>query len=225
MIFHSSRRWGAFAPLFFCDQKSHKILDLLTRLYLLKGMDLNEQRSFIEDCIAEKPGAWQTLYDEHLLPLKRKIAYKVFTAGGGESDIDDLISSYTLKLLDNDYALLKDLLTYDKTIGAWFYNGLIFEFKTWLNRDIKKRNRYLEIDKDFEAVTLTSMDEIDVVEILDKFISSLSKKEQTFMRLYFKDNLSEDEIADFYGVKAVAVRVRKSRLKDKFISFLEKSLV
>ena len=179
----------------------------------------------VQGCIENKVGFWQILLDDHLYPLRRRVAYKVILAGGGEVDTDDIFSEYSFKLINDNYRFLREFLKWDKSLGAWFHNGLMFEYKTWLNKDVKKRSRYVTIDEDFEKIALKSIDEVDVVAILDSFIETLNKKEKRFMRFYFKENLDESTIAEILEISTVGVRVRKTRIKDKFIHYLQKDLI
>ncbi len=196
-----------------------------SREHSLRTLQKEQDKIFIESCIAGDQESWTNLFNIHLPPLKYKLRFWVLDAGGCDADIEDIFSDYTLRLFKDDFQNLKDFLKSGKELGAWLYNGIRWEFRAWLKADIRRKNRFekitswLQIPGDQDACLELLPD------ILDDFVATLSPSESTYISLSFDELLDDREIAERLEMSWEGVRSKRFRLRKKFKDHLQRKLV
>jgi len=192
----------------------------------------SNQRSDIEllqAVIGGKPGAWQTFFKRHerlILACLRRV-YNRYHVPLGREQLEDLVGMVCLDLVRGDY---KKLRKYDPDRGyrlsSWV--GLI---ATNIAHDALRRRGPPHASTDDEDSPLTELqsslpDPLEVlnhkerVDILAEAVTHLTPTDQEFIRLYYQEQRTPEEIAEASGVSVNTVYSRKNKVRGKLVKLV-----
>ncbi len=179
--------------------------------------------------IQREPGAWQTFFKRHerlILACLRRV-YNRYHVPMTREQLEDLVGMVCLDLVRGDY---KKLRKYDPDRGyrlsSWV--GLI---ATNIAHDALRRRGPPHTSTDDEESPLTELtsalpDPLEVlnhkerVEILAEAVTHLTPTDQEFIRLYYKEQRTPEEIAETSGVSVNTVYSRKNKVRGKLVKLV-----
>ena len=186
--------------------------------------------SLLEAVIAEEPGAWQTFFKRHerlIMACLRRV-YARYHVPMTQEQLEDLVGMTCLDLVKNDY---KKLRRFDPTKGyrlsSWI--GLI---ATNIAHDALRRRpppHTSTDDADSPLAELHSglpgplevLDHKERVGILAQAVTQLTPTDQEFIRMYYGEQQSPEEIAKTSGVSVNTVYSRKNKVREKLIRIVK----
>jgi RNA polymerase sigma-70 factor (ECF subfamily) len=176
--------------------------------------------------IRRDPGAWQAFFKRHerlILACLRRVytRYHVFLP---QEQLEDLVGMVCLDLVKDDYRKLRK---YDPDRGyrlsSWI--GLI---ATNIAHDALRRRGPPHTSTDDEDSPLAELrsglpDPLEVlnhkerVQILAEAVKHLTPTDQEFIRLYYEEQQTPEEIAEASGVSVNTVYSRKNKVRGKLV--------
>ena len=151
----------------------------------------------------------QSIFEELLARSRGRLAAVAGAYAYG--DADDLLQEILLQIW-------RSLSTFkgDSSIDTWSYRVAINTALTWRRTKIR-RKKWIpsEVSNLNELPTTESgHDSANLLEQLDQFLQTLSKKDRALVLLYL-DDVSGKEMAEITGQSEGAIRVRIHRIKQK----------
>lgn len=124
------------------------------------------------------------------------------------TDSDDLLQEILLQIW-------RSLGSFEgrSSIGTWCYRVALSTSMTW-RRSLSRRKQNLPSESSELSEVPGDVDGHDSMELLDRFLNTLSKGDRALVLLYL-DDLSGSEMAEVMGMSEGAVRVRVHRIKRK----------
>ncbi len=189
----------------------------------------SQDMDLLEAVIRRDPGAWQAFFKAHerlILACLRRV-YNRYHVPLGQEQMEDLVGMVCLDLVRDDY---KKLRKYDPERGyrlsSWI--GLI---ATNIAHDALRRRGPPTSSTDDDESPLAELrstwpDPLEVlshkerVEILAEAVRHLSAVDQQFVRLYYGEQRTPDEIARLSGVSVNTVYSRKNKVRGKLIKIV-----
>jgi RNA polymerase sigma-70 factor, ECF subfamily len=192
----------------------------------------SNQRSELEllqAVIDREPGAWQTFFKRHerlILACLRRV-YNRYHVPLIREQLEDLVGMVCLDLVRDEF---KKLRKYDPDRGyrlsSWI--GLI---ATNIAHDALRRRGPPHTSTDDDESPLTELqsalpDPLEVlnhkerVEILAEAVTHLTPTDQEFIRLYYQEQRSPEEIAEASGVSVNTVYSRKNKVRGKLVKLV-----
>jgi RNA polymerase sigma-70 factor (ECF subfamily) len=176
--------------------------------------------------IRRDPGAWQAFFKRHerlILACLRRVytRYHVFLP---QEQLEDLVGMVCLDLVKDDYRKLRK---YDPDRGyrlsSWI--GLI---ATNIAHDALRRRGPPHTSTDDEDSPLAELqsglpDPLEVlnhkerVQILAEAVKHLTPTDQEFIRMYYEEQQTPEEIAEASGVSVNTVYSRKNKVRGKLV--------
>jgi RNA polymerase sigma-70 factor (ECF subfamily) len=176
----------------------------------------------IRDCIRGDSTAWELLVS-HLEQTVWSVAWYYVGSSGGRSAAEDVYQETFLRLLANDYALLR---RFDPHLSSLNRYVAIVTRSCALNSLRKRKHEPLSFHPDPLSLVPDSMD-ADVAcnpddewEIAGAF-SSLSKREQEILTLIYRKQLDCKEVSRELKISEATVRSTKAHALKKLHDFLK----
>lgn len=178
----------------------------------------------LADLLAAKPGAWRPFYDrfERLIAgCIRRVCGRYAHRPAAE-DIEDLINTVCLQMLNNDYRKLRQ---FDPLKGyrlsSWV--GLI---STNVAHDaLRRRGPTVQPMDALEAAGFEPVDpgpspaettlRRQRVTLLERALEQLAPAERSFVEYYYARGLSAHDVADLMGTTINTVYSRKNKVRSK----------
>lgn len=150
--------------------------------------------------------------------LIRAMVYKSMTAYtiANPSDIDDAIQNVYIRLLKDDFRLLKSYDANKASLSTWL--GLISRSVTI--DLLRKHKNHLPLNEDLAAEQQQHIPE----EGIDLPKGLLSARQELILRLLFDKEKDPDEIAGFLGVEVQTVRSAKHKAIEKLRKYYRDKL-
>ncbi len=183
----------------------------------------------LRSVIRRDPGAWQTFFKRHerlILACLRRV-YTRYHVPMSQEQLEDLVGMVCLDLVRDDY---KKLRKYDPERGyrlsSWI--GLI---ATNIAHDALRRRGPPHSSTDDEDSPLAELqstlpDPLEVlnhkerVDLLAEAVKHLTPTDQEFIRLYYQEQRSPEEIAEASGVSVNTVYSRKNKVRGKLVKLV-----
>ena len=148
----------------------------------------------------------QTTFDDLLDRNCGRLAAIAHVYAG--ADADDLLQEILLQIWRN-------LASFEgrSSIDTWCYRVALGTSMTWRRSQSRRKKRIPSEPSELSEVPAVA-DGHDSVELLGKFLKTLSKSDRAMVLLYL-DDLSGSEMAEVMGMSEGAVRVRVHRIKQK----------
>lgn len=179
--------------------------------------------------IGREPGAWQVFFKKHerLVVACIRRVYARYNVPLPQSELEDLVSSTCLDLVRGDF---KKLRKYDPDRGyrlsSWL--GLI---ATNVAHDALRRRAPPHESTDDEDSPLAELrsslpDPLEILDnkekttILAQAITMLTPTDQEFVKLYYGESLSPEEIAEQSGVSVGTIYSRKHKIRGKLMKLV-----
>ena len=191
--------------------------------------DKQEELQLLQAVINQEGGAWQAFFRRHerlILACLRRV-YQRYHVPLPQDELEDLVGMVCLDLVKSDY---KKLRKFDPDRGyrlsSWI--GLI---ATNIAHDaLRRRGPPLTStdDEDSYVAELQSrlpdplevLDHKERVEILARAVRQLTATDQEFIRLYYGEHHTPEEIAQSSGVSVNTVYSRKNKVRGKLVKLV-----
>ena len=168
-------------------------------------MEKTELKKLTDGC----DESWKRFVSSYA-PLIRGMVARTLSAHGNFSsdDIDDAVQNVYLKLLGNDFHLLKSYNPRKASLSTWL--GIVSRSVT-IDLLRKKSRNSLPLKEDLAGKEEASgrEEEIDLPKGL------LSARQELVLRLIFDKEMETDEVADFLNVEVQTVRSMKHKAIEK----------
>ena len=190
---------------------------------------LSEKELLIE-CIQGRKQAWDAFVEKYKNLIYHTI-YKTFK--GLHTDTDDICNSVFLSLMENDYKKLKQYKGRNNcTVASW----LVVVTSNFTKDFLKKQKHTIPI----EDITTDNVDVIEKVsnpqpqpdeelskkeygEIIEELTSDLNTNDKLFLKLYYKEDISPEEIAEILKITVNTVYSKKNRIIEKLKKIAKKT--
>jgi RNA polymerase sigma-70 factor (ECF subfamily) len=191
--------------------------------------DKRPDLELLQAVIDQEPGTWQVFFKRHqrlILACLRRV-YTRYHVPVTQDQLEDLVSMVCLDLVKDDY---KKLRKYDPERGyrlsSWI--GLI---ATNIAHDALRRRGPPHTSTDDEDSPLAELqsrlpDPLEVldhkerVEILARAVKFLTETDQEFIRLYYGEQRTPEEIAAASAVSVNTVYSRKNKVRGKLVKLV-----
>jgi RNA polymerase sigma-70 factor (ECF subfamily) len=160
--------------------------------------------------------AWKQFVDEYSRNVF-SVVIRMFrnrTGGADPASVDDVVADVFLRLIRNDYHLLK---TYDPE-KAPFHSWLALVTRSVTLNWMRAKKTYVEIDQVGDIERPTEPDPREEIAIPE---GVLSDREALVVRLSFGHSYSISEIAEFLAITEQSVRNYKHRAINKLREHLD----
>lgn len=181
-------------------------------------------KSLINRCLQGDETSWNLLINFVIQPMRYKLSYWVFSVKGCQADIDDIYQDFIVSLYKDDFANLRAFIKSDKHLQAWIYNGLSFQFRSWLSLDNRRKDLFEQIESLIDSHFTDDFVFELLPEMIAQFEASLNKKDGDYWGMIFHQRLDDKSIAEKMGITENGVRTRRHRVKLKFKKFLDDNL-
>jgi RNA polymerase sigma-70 factor (ECF subfamily) len=180
----------------------------------------------IAEVVRRAPGAWQVFFKKHerlILACLRRV-YSRYHVPLPQEEMEDLVGAVCLDLVRDDYKKLR-LFDPDRGYRLSSWVGLI---ATNVAHDALRRRAPAATSADDAESPISELrsplpdpleqaDQRQQVEILARAVSLLSGTEQEFIRRYYLEGQSPEEIAETTGVSVNTVYSRKNKVRAKLL--------
>jgi RNA polymerase sigma-70 factor (ECF subfamily) len=184
----------------------------------------------IEGVIRRVPGGWQDFFKKHerlVLACLRRV-YARYHVPLPQEEMEDLVGAVCLDLVRDDYRKLR-LFDPDRGYRLSSWVGLI---ATNVAHDALRRRAPYAASTDDQASPLAELpsplpdpldqaDHREQVELLARAVAYLSPTEQEFIRRYYVEGHTPEEIAEATGVSVNTVYSRKNKVRAKLVRLVE----
>jgi len=184
----------------------------------------------IQAVIDRAPGGWQAFFKKHerlILACLRRV-YARYSVPLSRDELEDLVSQVCLDLLRADFRKLK-LFDPDRGYRLSSWVGLI---ATNIAHDALRRRAPPSTSTDDEDSPLSELqsslpDPLEQVtqkeqmELLARAVALLTPTDQEFIRLYYLEQLTPDEIGVKTGVSVNTVYSRKNKVRAKLVKIMK----
>ncbi|MAQ13500.1 MAG: RNA polymerase subunit sigma [Sandaracinus sp.] len=136
----------------------------------------------------------------------------------GEDDVQEIYAQFLLNLTARD---MRKLRQFDPArgnkLGSWI--GLLATNAAWDHlRSLSRRPQTTEIDAAHDLSCddgdpYAAMADKERWELLNQALESFSKKDRTFVKLYFVEGLSPEEVAEVMDVSVKTVYSKKHKIR------------
>ena len=190
---------------------------------------LSEKELLIE-CIQGRKQAWDAFVEKY----KNLIYHTIYKAlKGFHTDTDDICNSVFLSLMENDYKKLKQYKGRNNcTVASW----LVVVTSNFTKDFLKKQKHTIPI----KDITTDNVDVIEKVsnpqpqpdeelskkeygEIIEELTSDLNTNDKLFLKLYYKEDISPEEIAEILKITVNTVYSKKNRIIEKLKKIAKKT--
>lgn len=177
-------------------------------------------RTLLHRCLQREPGAWKDFVDRFLglfIHVAQHVAY-TRSVQLSPADVDDLCADVLLKILENDFALLRrfrgksSLATYLTVIA-----------RRIMVREITRRRQAEALGHvaahqsslDQAGSHVSAQERIENQEMVEQMLDNLSPKEREVVRQYHLDRKSYREISANLGIPENSIGATLSRARAK----------
>ena len=175
----------------------------------------------LQDTIAGRPGAWDTFYQRYIrliVACLRKVHAR-YCVPFTSDQMDDLVNTVCLQLIRDDYHKLR---AYDHERGyrlsSWV--GLI---ATNVAHDALRRRppTAVPLDEASEHADTGALSPEQSAmrrnqqQLLNQALQQLTESERLFVRYYYQERQTPEQIADAQGISVNTVYSRKSKVREK----------
>lgn len=192
--------------------------------------DRSEERLLIDAVLRREPGAWQRFFQKHerlVMACLRRV-YHRYHVPLPQEEMEDLVGTVCLDLVRDDFRKLR-LFDPDRGYRLSSWVGLI---ATNVAHDALRRRAPAAASTDDAQSPVAELqsplpdpleqaDHREQVELLARAVSSLSRTEQEFVRRYYLEGNSPEEIAQATGVSVNTVYSRKNKVRAKLLRLVE----
>jgi RNA polymerase sigma-70 factor (ECF subfamily) len=189
--------------------------------------------SLINDCISGGEEAWHAFIDRfsQLVYYSIHKAVKPYSADLDQEDIEDIYNGVFLSFIENNYKKLRQFEGKKGcTLSSWVRLIAIRHTIDFLR---KQRQHIATDDESYTArpmhetlqdnapSVLDHMEMSETKKIMKKAIDTLPSSDRLFMELYYKKELSPEEIARIMNVSVGTVYSKKNRIREKILKILQ----
>jgi RNA polymerase sigma factor (sigma-70 family) len=187
----------------------------------------SDDSRLIKDCLNGKEESWHAFIDRfsRLVYYSINRAVNPYSANLDQEDIEDLYSEVFLSFIENNYKKLRQFEA-DKgcTLSSWVR---LIAVRHTID-SLRKKKQHVSIDD--ESGTAGAMkeslrdnkpsahDHMEISEhekIMGKAIEELPSSDLLFIELYYKKELTPEEIASAMNISVSAVYSKKTRIREK----------
>jgi RNA polymerase sigma-70 factor (ECF subfamily) len=179
--------------------------------------------ALVERCLTGDAAAWEELV-WRLNPIIRLTAGRTLARRNGRHPvatgtvIDDLAQCVYLRLLKNNYHVLRGYELSEGTLDAWAAGVARYTTLEWLR---SPENRPVPRGNDVQSADESSRRKLEYRDRLEYVQSSLTREEWEAFDLLVVQGLPVSEVSQALGISARAVYCRKSRIMNKLRNFVD----
>ena len=192
------------------------------------GYDSFAEKKLLNECISGNKAAWDAFVERYTNLVYHTInkTLRIYNYDLLYDDIEDIHNSVFLSLIDNDYRKLRQYKGIDNcSVSSWimvittnFTINYITRRKIHVSlddQDTDNEKPMIENVPDDRASPLKHLTDKERLGILQELVSGLQTNDRLFLKYYYDDELSPEEIATIMNITTSAVYSKKSRIIEK----------
>jgi len=185
-----------------------------------------QERTLIAGCVKSDKAAWDSFVEQYSALVYHTIrkTFVTYHVDLSPDSADDLYQEFFLAILRDDFRKLRQFKG-DRgcTLASWLR---VVAARLTIDYLRSEKTQKIEISDNVpgdEPETLDSAIEEEQAQALFRVLETLPAKDRILIDLYYRQNLSPEEIAKILRVSVSAVYTQNSRLKAKLREILRKS--
>jgi RNA polymerase sigma-70 factor (ECF subfamily) len=192
------------------------------------------EKDLLKECIKGDKKAWDLFVEKYTKLVYNTIlkTLQMYHSDFLYQDLEDIHNNIFLSLIEDDYKKLRQYKGINGcTVSSWI---MVITTNTTLNF-IKRNKTSISLDdplgeerslrdtiSDPQPSVIKQMEESEQSEILREIMDGLGSDDKLFLKYYYEEELSPEEIAGIMNLSAGAIYSKKSRIIEKLKKIAKK---
>jgi RNA polymerase sigma-70 factor (ECF subfamily) len=196
--------------------------------------DSLSEKELLNTCIQGNKDAWDAFVERYTNLIYHAInkTLKTYHADSLYQEINDIHNNVFLSLMENDYKKLRQYEGINGcTVSSWL---MVVTTNSTLNI-IKRQKSYIPIDdatgdsmgviekiSNPQSLPEEELTDVEYGKILKELIKDLNTNDRLFLKLYYENELTPEEIAEILNITVSAIYSKKNRVREKLKKIAKK---